>query len=269
MASLNESDIPFPFPLTQFEAGVDAVSLQRWFKTIWPWCFPCSAAYVLLVFGGRRLMRAREPFRLRLPLVLWNLAMALFSTVGALRYVPPLLYTVRHQGFLRSVCEQHYTRPVTGLWSALYIFSKLVEFGDTSFIVLRKRPLIFLHWYHHVLTCIYSWYGLAHLVAPARYYGAMNFCIHSLMYSYYAVRAAGFRLPKGLSMVITLLQIVQMVAGLLIAVVAHLAFRAGEPCDWSLFDSLLTGLMYGSYFFLFVNFFHKSYVSRSSRSKKE
>eukprot|EP00058_Branchiostoma_floridae_P003280 XP_002588768.1 hypothetical protein BRAFLDRAFT_125629 [Branchiostoma floridae] len=277
MASLNESDIPFPFPLTQFEAGVDAVSLQRWFKTIWPWCFPCSAAYVLLVFGGRRLMRAREPFRLRLPLVLWNLAMALFSTVGALRYVPPLLHTVRHQGFLRSVCEQHYTRPVTGLWSALYIFSKLVEFGDTSFIVLRKRPLIFLHWYHHVLTCIYSWYGLAHLVAPAswyglahlvapaswyglahlvapastagtgwhtwshlpgkncltciyswyglaylvapaRYYGAMNFCIHSLMYSYYAVRAAGFRLPKGLSMVITLLQIVQMVAAYVLLV---------------------------------------------------
>ncbi|CAH1272720.1 ELOVL6 [Branchiostoma lanceolatum] len=269
MASHNESDVSFPFPLTEFEARFDAVSFLQWFKTIWAWCFPVSAAYVLLVFGGRRLMRAREPFRLRLPLVLWNLGMALFSIVGALRYVPTLLHTVRHLGFQRSVCEQHYTRPVTGLWSALYIFSKLVEFGDTSFIVLRKRPLIFLHWYHHVLTCIYSWYGLAYLVAPARYYGAMNLTIHSVMYSYYAVRAAGFRLPKGLSMVITALQIVQMAAGLFIATVAHLRFSAGEPCDWSVFDALLTGLMYGSYFLLFINFFFKAYVTKSPRSKKE
>ncbi|XP_078687020.1 very long chain fatty acid elongase 6-like [Branchiostoma floridae x Branchiostoma belcheri] len=250
MVWFNESDVPYPFPLTDFEAGFDSAGFLRWFRTVWFWCFPLSAAYVALVFGGRRAMAAREPFRLTLPLVMWNLGMALFSILGALRYIPALQHTVRHQGFLRSVCEQYYTRPVTGLWSALYIimivcvrarvcvyvfvvsvceqyytrpvtglwsalyiFSKIVEFGDTSFIVLRKRPLLFLHWYHHVLTCIYSWYGLAYLVAPARYYGAMNFCIHSLMYTYYAVRAAGVRLPRGLSMVITVLQILQMAAG--------------------------------------------------------
>ncbi|KAI8491529.1 hypothetical protein Bbelb_307290 [Branchiostoma belcheri] len=272
MVWFNESDVPYPFPLTDFEAGFDSAGFLRWFRTVWPWCFPLSAAYVALVFGGRRAMAAREPFRLKLPLVMWNLGMAVFSILGALRYIPALQHTVRHQGFLRSVCEQYYTRPVTGLWSALYIFSKIVEFGDTSFIVLRKRPLLFLHWYHHVLTCIYSWYGLAYLVAPARYYGAMNFGIHSLMYTYYAVHAAGVRLPRGLSMVITVLQILQMAAGLSIAVVAHVTFRAGEPCDWSVFDSMLTGLMYGSYFLLFVNFFYKSYVSKaqgSSRTKKE
>jgi len=35
----------------------------------------------------------------------------------------------------------------TGLWVQLFILSKIPELIDTFFIVQRKRPLIFLHWY--------------------------------------------------------------------------------------------------------------------------
>lgn len=44
----------------------------------------------------------------------------------------------------------------SGLWTWLFCLSKLAELGDTIFIVLRKRPLIFLHWYSHlkVLLCV-------------------------------------------------------------------------------------------------------------------
>lgn len=34
----------------------------------------------------------------------------------------------------------------TGLWAFLFVLSKIVELGDTAFLVLRKRPIIFLHW---------------------------------------------------------------------------------------------------------------------------
>ena len=30
-----------------------------------------------------------------------------------------------------------------------FAISKLVEYGDTVFLVLRKRPVTFLHWFHH------------------------------------------------------------------------------------------------------------------------
>lgn len=40
----------------------------------------------------------------------------------------------------------------------MFVFSKVPELGDTVFIILRKRPLIFLHWYHHVTVLLYTWH---------------------------------------------------------------------------------------------------------------
>lgn len=46
---------------------------------------------------------------------------------------------------------------VSGFWSTMFVLSKVPELGDTLFIVLRKQPLIFLHWYHHATVLVYSW----------------------------------------------------------------------------------------------------------------
>jgi hypothetical protein len=35
---------------------------------------------------------------------------------------------------------------VSGFWALMFVLSKVPELGDTIFIVLRKQPLIFLHW---------------------------------------------------------------------------------------------------------------------------
>lgn len=46
---------------------------------------------------------------------------------------------------------------VSGFWTTMFVLSKVPELGDTIFIVLRKQPLIFLHWYHHATVLVYSW----------------------------------------------------------------------------------------------------------------
>ena len=44
----------------------------------------------------------------------------------------------------------------------------------------------------------------------------MNYSVHSIMYTYYALKAMRVRLPKALSIFITSSQIIQMVFGLFI-----------------------------------------------------
>uniref|UniRef100_A0A914D9F7 Elongation of very long chain fatty acids protein n=1 Tax=Acrobeloides nanus TaxID=290746 RepID=A0A914D9F7_9BILA len=94
----------------------------------------------------------------------------------------------------------------------LSIFSLIVELGDTAFIVLRKRPLIFLHWYHHVTVLIYTWHACKDHNASGRWFMWMNFGEHALMYFYYAMSVTNIRFPKQVAILITTLQIFQMVA---------------------------------------------------------
>jgi hypothetical protein len=55
-----------------------------------------------------------------------------------------------------SVCHTCNTNDVAGFWSLMFGYSKVIELGDTLFIVLRKRPLVFLHYYHHAAVLIYT-----------------------------------------------------------------------------------------------------------------
>lgn len=56
---------------------------------------------------------------------------------------------------------------------------------DTVFLVLRKREVIFLHWFHHVTVLLYCWHAYHHSVAAGLWFATMNYSVHSIMYLYY------------------------------------------------------------------------------------
>lgn len=97
----------------------------------------------------------------------------------------------------------------------------------------------------------------------------MNFTVHSLMYSYYALRAGGVRLPKRFPLMITSLQILQMFAGSLVNTWSMQYITSGTPCKQTLWNVTLALLMYSSYFALFLHFFVKVYVFKLHYSMKE
>lgn len=68
------------------------------------------------------------------------------------------------------------------------MISKVVEFGDTAFIVLRKKDLKFIHYYHHVVTAVSCWHFYPYYEPMQIFYGTMNAFVHSLMYPYYTLR---------------------------------------------------------------------------------
>ena len=158
-----------------------------------------------------------------------------------------------------------------GLWTWLFMLSKIIELGDTIFVVLRKQKLIFLHWYHHITVMTYAWYFYAHTHTIGGWYTWMNYFVHSFMYSYYTVCASGrWRPPKGVSILITLLQLLQMVSGLIanLYVVFNIYLTPGFYCDGvadaSYSPSGWGAAMYCSYFVLFVHFFYTTYVKKVS-----
>jgi elongation of very long chain fatty acids protein 6 len=156
---------------------------------------------------------------------------------------------------------------VSGFWTWMFVLSKLPELGDTVFIVLRKQPLIFLHWYHHITVLLYSWFSYAEYTSSARWYVVMNYIVHSIMYTYYALRAMGYRPPKQFAMFITASQLSQMVVGCLVNYWAYHYLQNGEECHISLTNIKLSFTMYLSYAMLFARFFHKSYLLDSAGRK--
>lgn len=252
-----------------FESDFIHYETRRWMTENWTNGFYYVGAYMVLIFGGQYLMQNRPRFELRGVLTLWNTALAVFSIMGACRTVPEILHTLTHQGLYHSVCVPSFITQdkVSGFWTWMFVLSKLPELGDTIFIVLRKQPLIFLHWYHHITVLLYSWFSYTEYTASARWFIVMNYCVHSVMYSYYALKAMGYSPPRQVAMLITSLQLLQMIIGCAINLWAHHLLKSGAECHISPFNIKLSIAMYFSYFVLFARFFHKAYLSGERRSK--
>jgi elongation of very long chain fatty acids protein 6 len=93
----------------------------------------------------------------------------------------------------------------------------------------------------------------------------MNYIVHVFMYTYFALRAMGYRIPKQVAMFVTLLQISQMAAGIVFHVKAYTYLSQNLPCAVSYACVWYAFLLYTSYFFLFVKFFITSYLKSGGK----
>ncbi|NXO62164.1 ELOV6 protein, partial [Phainopepla nitens] len=226
-----------------------------------------SGIYLILIFGIQHFMKERRPFNLRAPLVLWSFSLSLFSFIAAWRIWKQMAFLLLTKGFKQSVCSKSfYVHPVSKLWIYLFAVSKLVEMGDTLFIVLRKKQLTILHWYHHFLTMILAWYGYNIMSVGMGWNAALNLCIHTVMYCYYSVTAMGLRVPRSITMIITASQIVQMSAFVILSIFVFL-WKDDKLCQASWRILLLSMGLYTTLFALFCNFFMKTYLSSTRKSK--
>jgi len=247
----------------------DYLYWRSWMGQRWWWSIIFAAVYVTLVQFGRAYMRNREPFKLKGPLLLWNVCLAVFSTTIFLRTLPELMNILKHDhGFYTSVCTREHMTIAHVFYEFVGTWSKVVELGDTAFIILRKQPLIFLHWYHHVSVLVYTWFSIDANDPVHRWYMSMNSGIHSMMYTYYGLRALGVKIPKPLAVLITSSQILQMFVGLYVNLYSAYAKFVGWDCGARSNANLIFALlMYLSYFVLFVQFFMKAYLRPAKRDK--
>lgn len=251
-------------PLAPIEGRFVEENAIEWMDRHWLLSIYASGIYVLLVHSGKWWMKNKRAWSLRVPLAMWNTALAIVSMLGTVTLLPPMITAVMNKGLEFSVCH----RVVLGtasqpsnLWAFLFVLFKMVELGDTVFVILRKTPLNFLHWYHHITVMMYCWVYYSIRPGIANWFIILNFAVHSIMYTYYAVRACGYRVSSGVMKIITGLQLSQFVVGILVNLLAYRLSSVGEDCifDQSVFYFGLA--MYGSYFVLFCNFFYQRYCA--------
>ncbi|XP_057341390.1 elongation of very long chain fatty acids protein 4-like [Microplitis mediator] len=228
-----------------------------------------TVIYLMIVWSGPKLMRKRKPFKLTWILVPYNFAMAALNA-----YIAIQLFVASFKLSYSYICQ-----PIRNVWKAeelqianaiwWYYFSKLLEFCDTIFFILRKKDnqLSFLHVYHHSTMFSLWWIGIKWVPSGSTFLPSMvNSFIHVLMYSYYGLAAFGPEVAKYLwwKKYLTILQLIQFTSALILGVNG---IRSG--CEFPLWMQYALIVYMISFIVLFGNFYAKAYIAKGKKAYAE
>lgn len=260
---------------TNFEKFYDPMPLLHWMQANTMIPIVALISYAVLIIVGRKAMKNKEAWKWRKYLAVWNLALSLFSFVGAFRTAPHLFHNLTTMSLRDNLCTDprtSYGSGSTGLWIQFFVLSKFPELLDTFFIVIHKKPLIFLHWYHHITVLAYCWHSYVTKSPSGIFFCVMNYTVHAIMYGYYFLMAIKMK-PKWLNaMFITTAQISQMVVGVTVTLFAFYYYKTEtrESCSIQKENNIAAFIMYGSYLTLFAQFFVGRYFKvNATRSPKK
>ena len=209
-------------------------------------------------------MKNRKPYNLRTALCCWSAGLCLFSCYATFRIVPIWYNMIYLAGIQHAICDTgcYSGSGGGGIWAFLFPLSKLPELFDTSFIILRKQKIVFLHWYHHVTVFIYCWFSYAFPISTGIWFGIVNYSVHAIMYGYYAVKASGRLPPRWLAKSITTIQLSQMFAGILLNYLAIKSLSENKTCEMNFFSIGISIFFYTTYAILFANFYYWTYINK-------
>lgn len=236
--------------------------------------YPVSAilCYLTLIFSLQHYMRNRPPVKLRIATFLHNVFLCLLSiamAVGVLSEVVKLFFlrNVMPHGPLReALCDLsgESMQGRMGWWMYIFYVSKFYELGDTVVMVLKKRPLNFLHVYHHciVLPLFYVYMStnmvLQWIVVVA------NSTVHVAMYYYYAMAAIGKKVWW--KKYITQAQIIQFIIDLTATWPYPFLYFSASGCSGSMRGWLFGQAVGVSFFKLFRDFYVRSYTKKMAEA---
>jgi len=257
---------------SQSERTFDGQDLIMRCRKFWWLSYALGTMYIMGVWLVPRHMKDKDAYDLHRLLVIWNFVLAVFSFIGMVRTVPQLLMMMRTYGFEYTICRAarvSYGGGSSGFWTMLFIFSKYFELIDTLFLVLRKRKVGFLHWFHHFSVLVYCWHSWMWEMPTGFYFVTMNYTVHAVMYFYYFL-AAVLQRPLSWGIYVTILQISQMFGGIVVNIAHLLVFLRNDVpnCDGHLPNVVAALVMYASYLYLFMEFLCKRYCKKHTKNGK-
>jgi len=261
-----EKVLGYPAEDFRFQAGVTPMSTIKETSIF-------IVIYYAVIFGGRELMRNREAFQLRTAFLVHNLYLTVISGILLVLFIEQLLATVVRQGVFYAICDREggWTQPLVVLYYLNYL-TKYLELLDTCFLFLKKKPLTFLHCYHHGATALLCYTQLIGSTSVSWVPITLNLTVHVVMYWYYFQSARGIRIWW--KEWITRLQIIQFVIDLGFVYFASYTYfsstywpsmpTAGR-CAGEEFAAFAGIGILSSYLFLFISFYFATYHKDGKR----
>ena len=169
--------------------------------------------YLPLVFGLQFIWRKIPAVNLKLWRIVHNVAFCVFSTIGAVELFPTMYNTIiLASGFKETVCGGYYISRPESFWLIVFGTSKAFELIESFYFIVEKKPIPFIHWYHHIMTYIFTINSLYLKDTSILYYAWMNYTVHAIMYFYYSLASLTNSRPAW-APIVTVLQILQMFVG--------------------------------------------------------
>ncbi|KAI1328822.1 GNS1/SUR4 family-domain-containing protein [Xylariaceae sp. FL0255] len=223
--------------------------------------------YYSVIFGGREWMRNREPFKLQTLFLIHNFILTSVSFVLLVLFMEQLIPTVFRHGIFYAICDRDggWTQPLVVLYYLNYL-TKYLEFLDTVFLFLKKKPLTFLHCYHHGATAFLCYTQLIGSTSVSWVVISLNLTVHVVMYWYYFQSARGIKIWW--KEWITRLQIFQFVIDLGFVYFASYTYFTSTYFPWMPNAGKCAGEEYAafagigtltSYLVLFISFYFATY----------
>ncbi|KAK3377753.1 putative elongation of fatty acids protein [Podospora didyma] len=231
------------------------------------------AVYYAIIFGGRELMRNREPFKLQTLFLIHNFYLTAISAILLALFVEELFPTVVRKGIFYAICERDggWTQPLVVLYYLNYL-TKYLELLDTCFLFLKKKPLTFLHCYHHGATALLCYTQLIGSTSVSWVVITLNLMVHVVMYWYYFQSARGIKIWW--KEWITRLQITQFVIDLGFVYFASYTYFTSTYFKWMPNSGQCAGeefaafsglIILSSYLVLFISFYLATYKKDGKR----
>ncbi|KAJ5586742.1 uncharacterized protein N7459_002507 [Penicillium hispanicum] len=250
------------YPASEFKF-VEGVTAMSTFKET----AALMVTYYVVIFGGREVMKNFPAFKLNTLFMIHNLFLTIVSGILLVLFIEQLLPTIWHHGVFYSICDHRggWTQPLIMLYYLNYL-NKYVEFIDTVFLVLKKKPLTFLHTYHHGATALLCYTQLIGLTAVQWVPITINLLVHVVMYWYYFQSARGIRIWW--KKYITMLQILQFVIDVGFIYFASYTYFSSVYFPWAPnmgkcageeFAALAGIGIITSYLLLFISFYIATY----------
>ncbi|KAH9486934.1 Putative elongation of fatty acids protein 1 [Psilocybe cubensis] len=229
-------------------------------------------SYLVIIFGIQALMKDKKPLKLTTLFQIHNVLLSSGSLLLLVLMLEEIVPNIWNNGIHHALCASESWTPRMEFYYMINYYFKYIELLDTVFLALKKKPLQFLHVFHHSATALLCFTQLNGRTSISWSVITLNLAVHVIMYYYYYATAGGakFWWKKYL----TSMQITQFVIDILVVYFGtyeRMAFKYYPSlpyignCAGSEQAALFGCFLLTSYLFLFIDFYFRTYKKPASK----